>query len=250
MNKLMIICVALWGLTTFQAVASTKTVADSAYAKNDFKQAITLYEQVLDREGESAEVYYNLGNSYYKDKQIAKAVLNYERALLLQPGDADIRFNLEVARSKTVDKVAEVHDVFFVEWYRSLVHAMSEHTWACWAILTFILGLLGWTAYFLTQPLLWRKIGFTAGIVLWVVCILANLCASSLKEERLVRNTAIIMAPSITVTSTPSEGGTQLFQLHEGRKVTVKDNSMKEWKEIKLEDGNVGWIPASALEII
>jgi tetratricopeptide (TPR) repeat protein len=231
-------------------VASTKTVADSAYAKNDFKRAITLYEQVLNDEGESADIYYNLGNSYYKDKQIAKAVLNYERALLMQPGDADIRFNLEVARSKTVDKVTEVHEVFFVEWYHDMVHSMSERGWAFWAILTFVLGLLGWTAYFLAKPLAVRKAGFIGGIVLWVVCIVANVCASSQKEERLVRNTAIIMAPSITVKSTPSESGTQLFQLHEGRKVTIKDNSMKEWKEIKLEDGNVGWVPASALEII
>jgi tetratricopeptide (TPR) repeat protein len=249
MNKI-ILFIALWGLMAVQAVASTKTVADSAYAKNDFKRAIALYEQVLNDEGESADIYYNLGNSYYKDKQIARAVLNYERALLLQPGDADIRFNLEVARSKTVDKVTEVHKVFFVEWFDDLVHSMSEHAWAVWAILCFVLGLVGWTTYFLARPLVWRKVGFAAGIVLWVVCLVTNVCASQQKEDRLVRDTAIIMAPSITVTSTPSESGTQLFQLHEGRKVTIKDNSMKEWKEIKLEDGNVGWVPASALEII
>jgi tetratricopeptide (TPR) repeat protein len=248
-NKI-VMMIALWGLMALQAVASQKTAADEAYAKNQFKQAIQLYEQVLADEGESADVYYNLGNSYYKDKQIAKAVLNYERALLLQPGDADIRFNLEVARSKTVDKVTEVHEVFFVSWYHDLAHAMSEKGWASWAIAAFILGLLGWTAYFLARLLAVRKVGFIGGIVLWLVCLLANVCASSLKEELVVRDTAIIMAPSITVTSTPSQSGTQLFQLHEGRKVTIKDNSMKEWKEIKLEDGNVGWVPASALEII
>jgi tetratricopeptide (TPR) repeat protein len=249
MNKILTV-IALWSLVACQAFASTKQTADEAYAKNDFKQAISLYEQILANEGESADIYYNLGNSYYKDQQIARAVLNYERALLLSPGDADIRFNLEVARAKTVDKVTEVHEVFFVDWYRSLVHSMSERGWAYWAIAAFVLGLLGWAAYFLVQPLVWRKIGFGAGIALWLLCLVANLCASAQKEERLVRNTAIIMAPSITVTSTPSESGTKLFQLHEGRKVSIKDNSMKEWKEIKLEDGNVGWVPASALEII
>jgi tetratricopeptide (TPR) repeat protein len=249
MNKIILI-IALWGLMAVQAVASTKAMADSAYAQSDFKRAIALYEQVLNDEGESADIYYNLGNSYYKDKQIARAVLNYERALLLQPGDADIRFNLDVARAKTVDKVTEVHRVFFVEWFDDLVHSMSERAWSVWAIAAFILGLLGWTAYFLARPLAARKVGFVGGIVLWLVCVVANVCASRQKEELLVRDTAIIMAPSITVKSTPSESGTQLFQLHEGRKVTIKDNSMREWKEIKLEDGNVGWVPASALEII
>ena len=211
MNKIYLI-IALWSALAVQAVASTKQTADEAYARNDFKQAITLYEQILADEGEAADIYYNLGNSYYKDKQIARAVLNYERALLLDPGDADIRSNLEIARSKTVDKVTEVHEVFFVDWYRSLVHAMSERSWASWAIAAFILGLVGWAVYFLVQPLVWRKVGFIGGIALWVVCVVANLCASSLKDERLERHTAIIMAPSITVTSTPSESGTQLFQ--------------------------------------
>jgi len=60
----------------------------------------------------------------------------------------------------------------------------------------------------------------------------------------------IIMAPSVTVKSTPNEKGTDLFILHEGRKVMIKDNTMKEWKEIQLEDGNVGWIPSNVIEII
>ena len=83
----------------------TKAEADSAYINNDFTNAAELYESILKNKGESADIYYNLGNSYYKNKNIAKAVLNYERALLMNPGDADIRFNLEMARSKTAKKV-------------------------------------------------------------------------------------------------------------------------------------------------
>ena len=88
---------------------SAKIIADSAYVKGDYKAAIEAYETILTNEGEAADVYYNLGNAYYKSENIAKAILNYERALLLNPSDEDVAFNLELARSKTVDKVADVH---------------------------------------------------------------------------------------------------------------------------------------------
>ena len=108
----------------------TKAEADSAYINNDFTNAAELYESILKNKGESADIYYNLGNSYYKMNNIAKAVLNYERALLLNPGNNDIRFNLELARSKTVDKVTLPSEMFFITWIQSLINSMSEKGWA------------------------------------------------------------------------------------------------------------------------
>ena len=116
----------------------TKTKGDSAYIKEDYAAAIQIYEALL-KNGEAADVYYNLGNSYYKIGEIAKAVLNYERALLLQPGNGDIRANLEVARAKTIDKVEPVPEVFFVSWIKSLTNSMSVDAWATWGIVSFIL---------------------------------------------------------------------------------------------------------------
>ena len=111
--------VSIGSHTEFSATKSadnvTKAQGDSAYMRNDYASAIQIYESLL-KKGEAAEVYYNLGNSYYKADDIAKAILNYERALLLQPGNADIRANLEIARSKTIDKVVSVPDIFFVAW--------------------------------------------------------------------------------------------------------------------------------------
>ena len=95
-----------------------------------------------------------------------------------------------------------------------------------------------------------KKIGFISGIILLIVTVCSNLFASQQKEHLVNRSEAIVMNPSVTVRSTPSESGTSLFILHEGRKVSVKDNSMKEWKEIRLEDGKVGWVPASAIDVI
>lgn len=236
---------------TIQPVAhATKAEADSAYIKNDYANAVNLYESILKNAGESADIYYNLGNSYFKMNNIAKAVLNYERALLLNPGDNDIRFNLELARSKTVDKVTPASEMFFVTWTQSLINCMSERAWSRTGIIMFILTLLMLSLFIFGKRIALKKIGFISAICFFVICIFANIFASEQKAELVNHENAIIMAPSVTVKSTPNQSGTDLFILHEGRKVMIKDNSMKEWKEIKLEDGNVGWVPTNVIEII
>lgn len=231
-------------------VHATKAEADSAYIRNDFAAAVELYENILKKDGESSDIYYNLGNSYYKMDNIAKAVLNYERALLLNPGNGDIRFNLELARSKTVDKVTPPSEMFFVTWTQSLINSMSEKAWAQTGILTFILTLLTLSLYIFGKRIILKKVGFIAAICFFLMTILANVFASEQKAELVNHKNAIITAPSVTVKSTPNRSGTDLFILHEGRKVMIKDNTMKEWKEIRLEDGNVGWVPAGVIEII
>ena len=228
---------------------ATKAEGDSAYMKNDYASAIQIYEALLNR-GEAADIYYNLGNSYYKTDDIAKAILNYERALLLQPGNGDIRANLEIARSKTIDKVEPVPEIFFVSWTKSLINSMSVDSWAVCGVVCFILLIVSLYFFIFSKQTVIKKAGFISGIVFLVVTILANVFASQQKDELMNRNSAIVMNPSVTVRSTPSESGTSLFILHEGHKVDVKDGSMKDWKEIRLEDGKVGWVPASTIEII
>lgn len=232
-----------------QMVNATKAEGDSAYVKNDFASAIQIYESLL-QQGEAPEIYYNLGNCYYKTDDIARAILNYERALLLSPGNADIRANLEISRAKTIDKVIPVPEIFFVAWIKSLVNSQSSDAWAKTGIVSFLLLLASLSVFFFTRRVKWKKAGFSAAILFLVVTILANLFASQQKEYLTNRKDAIILSPSVTVRSTPSESGTGLFILHEGRKVEIKDHSMREWKEIRLEDGKVGWVPASSIEII
>lgn len=227
----------------------TKAEGDSAYMRNDYASAIQIYENLL-KNGEAAEVYYNLGNSYYKADDIAKAILNYERALLLQPGNADIRANLEIARSKTIDKVIPVPEIFFVAWTKSLINSLSVDAWAKLGVVFFILLLVSLYLFFFSKQITGKKTGFIGGIVFLALVVLSNVFAAQQKNELTDRNAAIVLSPSVTVRSTPSESGTSLFILHEGRKVEIKDNTMREWKEIRLEDGKVGWVPASAVEVI
>ena len=231
------------------AIGITKQDGDSAYMRNDYVTAIHVYEELL-RRGESAEVYYNLGNSYYKADNIAKAILNYERALLLEPGNTDIRANLEVARSKTVDEIISVPELFFIAWVKALINILSVDEWARIGIVFFILLLVSFCIFLLSKQSILKKVSFIISLIFLVFTFLSNIFAYQQKKNLEYHNYAIILSPSVTVRSAPSESGTSLFVLHEGHKVEIKDDSMRAWKEIRLEDGKVGWVPVSSIERI
>jgi len=229
--------------------AATKAEADSAYVRGQYQQAIAQYEELL-KQGACADLYYNLGNAYYRTENIPEAVLNYERALLLSPGDRDIRFNLQIARSKTFDKIVPESEMFFVTWYRSLVSLMSVDGWANTALVALALTIILLLVYLFSEKLWLRKAGFFGGVALLVLFVVANIFAWQQKEELLHRKGAIIFAPAVTVKSTPAANGTDLFILHEGTKVDITDGSMKDWKEIRIADGKEGWIESKHIRVI
>jgi tetratricopeptide (TPR) repeat protein len=223
--------------------------AETAYAQEDYAKAIELYEDVLKSYGEAYEVYYNLGNAYYKAGKIASAILNYERALLLQPGDRDTRINLEIARLRTTDKIEPLGELFFMQWFRSVQNLYSVDTWAMIGILSFILCMSCLTLFFFAKWMRLRKIGFYAAVVLFLAVIAANLFAWNGRKTQMQRNGAIVFAPTVTVKSSPDASGTDLFVLHEGVKVFIQ-STVGEWHEIELEDGSVGWIHRKEIEKI
>ena len=245
-----IVSLIVFSISVLSAFAATKAEADALYGKEQYREAAVAYEAVLKQEGEAAEVYYNLGNCYYKLDEIPRAVLNYERAILLDPGDGDIRANLALARGKTIDKVVPPSEMFFVTWWRDLTNCMSIKAWTTLGIAAFVLMLVGVLIYMFVRPLAIRKIGVYGAMVLLAVVVIANLAAISQHLDQTHRNTAIILVPAITVKSSPSEKSTDLFLIHEGSKVEILDGSMPEWKEVKFEEGKQGWIPVNALEII
>ena len=198
------------------ANASLKTEADKAYQENDFKGAIEKYEAILAAGQESADVYYNL----------------------------------EMAKSKTIDKVTPKSEIFIATWVNSIRELMSESSWAAFAVACFILFLLGTSAYIFGSKIVIKKTGFSLAVVFLVLTIVANMFADSQKDKLVNRSFAIVMQPSVTVKSTPDDSGTDLFVLHEGTKVYINDNSMKGWKEVSLEDGTRGWIPTESIEVI
>jgi len=224
--------------------------ADSAYIQGDFLTAISMYENIIASQGVNATLYMNLGNAWFQQDELAKAILNYERAYLLDPSDEDIVFNLELARTRTVDKVNPKNELFISVWFRSLMNTLDLRQWSILTILFFVIAIALVGIMILSKKIGIRKISFGLSVLFLFVSILSFIFASTQKGNISHRDTAIVMAASVTVKSTPIETGTDLFTLHEGRKVEIIDSSMKDWVEIRLEDGDTGWMPVSAMEVI
>lgn len=223
--------------------------AEASYANADFLTAAALYESLLTENGPDFNLYYNLGNTYYRSNDVTKAILNYERALRLNPSDRDTRFNLEICQAKTIDKIEPLGEFLIARWFRSLGNAMNSNGWALASLLTFILFIASLTAYFFSRLSWLKKSGFYVGVFSLILCILSLIYASKTYQTVVYPDQAIITAPTVTVKSSPDQSGTDLFSLHEGTKVTIT-NEIGSWNEIELQDGNVGWVPATSMEVI
>ena len=243
----LLLAMICFGGTSAKAV--TKNNADTEYQKGNYQQAIRDYEEIL-KNGESAEIYFNLGNAYYRTDNITKAVLNYERARLLSPGDDDINFNLQFARSKTIDKITPQSEMFFVTWYKSLVNFTSVDNWAKTGILCIVMALLLVLLYLFGPQLMLRKIGFFGGLAFFVIFLLSNLFAFQQKQALDNRTGAIIMTPSVNIKKTPAKNSADQFVLHEGTRVDIIDKGMTDWRCIRVGDGREGWIETKAIEEI
>ena len=243
----LLLAMICFGGTSAKAV--TKNNADTEYQKGNYQQAIRDYEEIL-KNGESAEIYFNLGNAYYRTDNITKAVLNYERARLLSPGDDDINFNLHFARSKTIDKITPESEMFFVTWYKSLVNFTSVDNWAKTGILCIVMALLLVLLYLFGPQLMLRKIGFFGGLAFFVIFLLSNLFAFQQKQALDNRTGAIIISPSVNIKKTPAKNSADQFVLHEGTRVDIIDKGMTDWRCIRVGDGREGWIETKAIEEI
>lgn len=223
--------------------------AEQHYAEGQFEIALDLYKQIV-ATGESAEIYYNMGNCYYRLDSIPQALLWYERAYLLNPGDPDIRHNLLYTRTKTIDKLVPEEEIFFVRWYRSLLNTFSAEGWTVAGIICFILTLSALCMFFFLSSLALRKLGFYGAIIMFVMVLLSNLFAWQQQDRRQNHDRAIIFETAISGKSSPNRAGKELFLLHEGTCVQIIDRTVRNWYQVQLPDGKRGWIPSNSVETI
>ncbi len=243
------VIVVLLLVATPASAKVTKQMADAEYAKGNYQEAIKEYNEVL-KEGVSSDLYYNLGNAYFRTENIPQAVLAYERALKLSPSDKDIRFNLQFARSRTIDKLTPESEAFFVTWYKSLVNLCHSDTWATLSIVTFLVGLIMLLTY-LFAPKVWMiRWGFYVAMLCMVLFVATTFLAWQQKRVAQNHDGAIIIAPSVVVKKTPSESASTEMTLHEGTRVDITDRNMKGWRGIRLTDGREGWLHEDAIEEI
>lgn len=228
-------------------------LAASAYNDGNFEKAIELLEKEKSEykaKGlESADLYYNLGNAYFRNRDIAHALLNYERALLLNPGDRDTKHNIEYVSTFVEDKILVADDFFLTTWLGYLQHNFSANTWATIAIVSFLLLIGCLFLFFFGKNITIKKASFYVGIVMIVLVVSSNIFTYRQKSEIEHRTTAIVMAGSVSVKSSPDINSKELFILHSGTKVKITKEDRR-WLEIEIADGNVGWIQRDALEII
>ncbi|MBQ3439937.1 MAG: BatD family protein [Bacteroidales bacterium] len=226
------------------------TAGVEAYSAGQWAEALQDWSDVAATGLRSKELYYNLGNAYFKTGETAQAVLNYERALRLDPSDADVRYNLEFARAMTQDRIDEVPEFILKTWIRKIGYWMSSDAWAVLS-LVFLALTLALVLLFLLGPTAgMRRTGFFAGIATLLLSLAAFGFARSQKADAERHDEAIVMRPVSSVTSSPSsDAAKSLFILHEGTKVKVLDE-VSGYKDIELADGRRGWIASGDIEII
>lgn len=236
-------------LTASAMPDSTLIKANESYIEGNFDKAAELYQTLVDSGYHNAELYYNLGNSYFKLNRVAYAILNLERAYLLKPYDEDIEFNLEYAKTFTVDRIEPLPVFFLVKWYRSARGILSSNGWA-WVSLIWLAAVLGLalTFWFSLNPYT-KRISFAFGIVVLTFFLFSTVFSSQEKHRVALRNEAIIFQPVVTVKSSPGDAGKEIFILHSGTKVQIT-KAVGQWVEIRIADGNKGWISSETIELI
>lgn len=227
-------------------VAQFADSAVAAYTRGEFEGSIKWYEKILASGQESAAVYYNLGNAWFKLNEMAPAIFNYEKALLLAPGDEDILFNLKIANNRITDKIEVVPDLFFERWWKSFYNLFAGDVWA-WLSLSFLgIFLTALATFILARTAAMRRWAFWPGMLFLVFAAFAFSFAWKNQYRQTHKTHAIVFSPSATAKSSPDASATDLFVLHEGTKVQVFDK-VSGWAKIKLANGSVGWLPEPSL---
>ena len=227
--------------SVFGGNSATIDSANTAYAKNDFQKAITLYQSIVDSDYEASDLYYNLGNSYFKTSDIPPAILYWEKALKLSPNDEDIDFNLKVANTLIADKIEAVPELFIKEWWKSLCNLFASNTWTKIGLVDFFIFIILLAFFRLSRSLALRKSSFWIGMVFLFFSLLSLGIAYTQYQSNIAHKEAIVFTPSLTVKSSPDEKSTDLFVIHEGLKIELLDN-VGDWYKIKIANGSIGWI--------
>ncbi len=223
--------------------------ANDAYMAKKYDDAVVLYEQIVNNGNEGALLYYNIGNAYFKNGNIGKSILWYERALRLSPNNKDIQHNLAFVNQKIVDKIDVLPTLLVVQWWNSFARLFSVRGWAIASIIASFLFILFIILFLIGRQ---RWIRSSALLLIAVSFLLLSLSLFFAYKSKIQMNKhpeAIIMSTVVYAKSTPDRTSGDLFAIHEGLKVYITDK-INEWVEIQIPNGEKGWIQTSTIEII
>ena len=223
--------------------------ANDLYAKKQYDKALPIYVALTKTGYASSTLLYNTGCAYFKTNDFVRAILFFERAQLLDPNNDDIKFNLDVARTRQVDKLDSIPDFFLTNWMKYVAGIATSNVWSIFGIVLFMGALLLLYFFFFARSVVFKRTYFSLALSL-VLFSAVSLWFSSIQKDRItIRTSAIVLNPSVTAKSSPDDAGTDLFLIHEGLKVTVVEK-VGGWIKIKLSNGSVGWLKQSDIEVI
>jgi tetratricopeptide (TPR) repeat protein len=216
------------------------------YNKGDYAGALGLWQEIADKELYSAALYYNMGNAAFKSGKTALSILWYEKALLMNPFEEDIRYNLEIARSYVTDRFDTIPELFVLRWFRMMSLVLDSNGWAVFTVLFFALCLVLLLLWLFSDKPGVKKITVSAAIFSIAFALLSLAFYYGNRSITIKKQAAVILSPAETGMSSPGTGGKELFVIHEGTKVKIEEEA-GEWIRIRLPDGNVGWITSGSI---
>ncbi|MBI5324204.1 MAG: tetratricopeptide repeat protein [Ignavibacteriae bacterium] len=252
MNRKIIYLIAIFTLTSYSfanEALETFKKANMFYQNGYFSKAALNYEKIINNGYENGEIYYNLGNTYFRMNKIPNAIINYERALRLSPDDEDVIVNLNVANLRIVDKIEPLPKFFLVQWYEGIRNILSSGNWAVILVISVWIVFICLAVFVFFESPFVKKLLFGTLVLSVVVAVFSFMFSIQQNNTENSRNFAIVFEPTVYVKSSPDEEGKDLFILHEGTKVNIVD-AVGKWRKIKLANGNIGWLPGEAVEII
>ncbi len=223
--------------------------ANQLYLEGNYSAAKEEYLKIVNTGHESAELFYNLGNTCYKMGLIPPAILYYEKALVIDPRDEDTRFNLGLANQLIVDKIDPVSEFFVTRWIKSIAFSLKTDAWAAASIVFFVLTLVFAVIIYSTRGTILKKTLLLCAILFMLMSVTTFFLGQKSFNSLNKTPSAIVFSPSITAKSSPDMSGTDLFVLHEGVKVKITDQ-VGSWIRIRLADGNEAWIPEETIVVI
>ena len=227
----------------------TFDAANKAFQAKNYPEAIAQYEQLLAEGYRDEALYYNLGNSYYAAGQVGKAILHFERALLLDPDDENTRYNLAVARYHVQGEIDPVPPFFLLKWWRAARSAMSPSAWGILALLLFWAGLGGLTLWQLGKIRQHKKRGFLAGFIAIALSLVPLSLALSAYQHRNDTDEGILVVQQASLKSGADETSQELRLIYEGTRLELLDQ-INIWYKVRLENGETGWLSGDSFEEI
>lgn len=251
MKSFMLLLIVMTGhlAAQHQELASIFDEGNKLYLEKKYDEAINRYESILNNGYESGEIYFNLGNAYFKSGKIQNAILNFERAKKLIPNDEDLQFNLQLARAQLIDKVDPIPELFVYRWIDAALTIVPLSTMIWMMYVLFLLAMVLFSFFVFARTYEQRRYSLIGGIAVTVLLVIGtgNFLIQSYRESN--TESAIVMTDVANIKSAPDKNGNDLFVIHRGIKVRVLDN-VNQWNKIRLDDGKVGWIPSQQIEII